>query len=312
MLLSVVLSFRNEEEVIPELIRRLRDSICPLGLDYEFIFVNDYSLDRSLAILKEEQKKDPGVKIINMSRVFGNATCILAGLKYSSGDVVVYMDADLQDPPELIPKMLEEFNKGADVVYTTRLSRDGESWLKMLVTKWAYRILKYSSNFNLPVDSGDFKMLSRRIVNEVIRMKEKNPFVKGLVSWVGFKQVPVYYHREKRFAGETHFPFFKGSGIQAFFFALTAFSTLPLNLALLLGFIISFLSFFYLIAIIAMFFIGINIPGWTAIMAVMLILGGTQLLTLGLMGIYLGRVYEEVKARPNYIVESTVGFEGER
>lgn len=310
MLISVVLSFRNEEACLPELIRRLQETLRSLAVGYELLFVNDASTDRSLEILQEEAKQDKNIKIINMSRPFGNAQCILAGLKYSQGDWVFYMDADLQDPPELISKMLEKTKQEkADVVYTVRLSREGESWVKMLLTNWAYRILRSTSKINLPVDAGDFKLLNRRVVNALLHLNEKNPLIKGLITWVGFKQVPVYYHRERRFAGKTHFPFLKGSGVRAFIFGLTAFSTLPLNVALLGGFILSFLSFGYLIAVLIMFFLGMNIPGWTAIMAVILILGGTHLLTLGFMGIYLGRIYEEVKGRPHYIVESTIGFE---
>lgn len=310
-MLSVVLSFRNEEEVLPELVRRLQTALGSRGISYELIFVNDASTDRSLEILKGEASRDKNVKVINMSRVFGNTQCMMAGLKYSRGERVVYMDADLQDPPELIPEMIEKMTQeNADVVYTVRLSREGESRLKMWVTRLAYRILRYTSRINLPVDAGDFKMLSRRVVDALVRLEEKNPLVKGLVSWVGFKQVPIHYHRAGRFAGKTHFPFSKGSGVRAFVFGMTAFSTLPLNVALLFGFLLSFLSFAYLVVVLVQFFLGINIPGWTAIMAVMLILGGVQLMTLGFMGIYLGRVYEEVKGRPNYVVESTLGFDG--
>lgn len=309
MLLSVVLSFRNEEEVLEELTLRLAKTLESIPVSYELIFINDSSTDRSLEILNKEAAKNKNIKVINMSRVFGITPCIMAGLKYSKGDAVVYMDADLQDPPELIPEILAKFKaEKADVVYTTRLSREGESPLKMWVTKIAYRILRYTSKIDLPVDSGDFKLMSRRVVNELIQLGEKNPLVKGLVSWVGFKQVPFYYHRAKRFAGKTHHPFFKGSGIQAFLFGLTAFSTLPLNIILLFGFVLSFLSFFFLAALLVMFFLGVTIPTWTAILVALLIFGGSQMVTLGFLGIYLGRIYEEVKRRPNYVVESTLGL----
>lgn len=309
MLLSVVLSFRNEAPVIPELIKRLQNSIRPLNIDYELIFVNDASTDNSLEVLKEQSKADKNVKVLNMSRNFGNGPCVLAGIQHAKGDAVVYMDADLQDPPELIPKMFEEFQKGADVVYTTRLSRRGEPAFKIWLTKKAYRFLRRVGNINLPLDSGDFKLLSRRVVNELSKLREKDPFVRGLVTWVGFKQVPVFYDREERFAGKTHYPLFGKGPLKMFLAGLTSFSSFPLKMALVIGFAISILSFLYLIINIVMFFLGMNIPGWTAIMATLLILGGTQLITVGFVGLYLGRVYDEVKNRPNYIVESKIGFE---
>lgn len=309
MLLSIVVSFRNEEDVLGEFIKRLQNALAPIQIDYEILFVNDASTDRSLEILKEEARQNRHIKVINMSRNFGNAECMHAGFKYSSGDALVYIDADLQDPPELIPKMLEEFNKGVDVVYTVRLSREGESWTKRLATKIAYRVLRKTSKIDLPVDAGDYKLMSRRVVDEVVRLHEKHPMIKALVTWVGFKQVPLFYHREKRFAGGSHFPLLQGAGLRVFIMGLTAFSMLPLNVALVLGFVISFLSLVYLFGIFIMYFLGMNIPGWTALMAIVLILGSTQLLTLGFMGIYMGRIYDEVKNRPNYIVESLIGFE---
>ncbi|MBI5299558.1 MAG: glycosyltransferase family 2 protein [Deltaproteobacteria bacterium] len=309
MLLSVVLSFRNEAPVIPELIKRLQNSIRPLNIDYELIFVNDASADNSLEVLKEQSNADKNIKILNMSRNFGNGPCVLAGIQHAKGDAVVYMDADLQDPPELIPKMFEEFQKGTDVVYTTRLSRRGESAFKIWLTKKAYRFLRRVGNINLPLDSGDFKLLSRNVVDELSKLREKDPFVRGLVTWVGFKQVPVFYNREERFAGKTHYPLIGTGPLKMFLAGLTSFSSFPLKMALVIGFVISILSFLYLIANLVMFFLGMNIPGWTAIMATLLILGGTQLITVGFVGLYLGRVYDEVKNRPNYIVESKIGFE---
>ena len=255
MLISVILSFRNEESCLEELITRLQRTLQPLSGDYELIFINDASTDRSPSILQAERQKDPRIKIINMSRRFGNSQCIMAGVQYSRGGVVVYMDADLQDPPELIPEMFAKFQEGYDVVYTTRLSRDGESKLKMMATKIAYRILRYTSRINLPVDSGDFKLLSRRVVDKINQLNEKDPLIKALVSWVGFNQAQVFYHRDKRFAGITHFPFSSGSGIHTFIMGLTAFSTLPLNAALLLGFILSFVSFAYIAVVLVQFFL---------------------------------------------------------
>jgi len=307
--LSVVLSFRNEEENIPELINRLHKSIQPLGLDYEFIFVNDASTDRSLELLTARSKEDPHVKIINMSRRFGVSECTLAGMKYSQGDAVVITDADLQDPPEVIPKLFEKWKEGADVVYTTRASRDGEHPFKMWVTKWAYRALRKASDIDLPVDSGDFKLMSRRVVNELMKLNERDPFLRGLVTWVGFKQVPVLYRREKRFAGKTHFPLYGSGPIKSFISGLTSLSVFPLAVSMWAGFIVSGAGFMYLMAVTGMLLLRIDVPGWSAIMAVILFLGGGQLLGIGVLGSYLARIYNEVRNRPNYIVESTIGFE---
>lgn len=309
MKLSVVLSFRNEAEAIPELVRRLKSTLGPLPLSYEVIFVNDDSTDGSLKILKQINIEDTRFKIVNMSRNFGNAPCALAGFRYATGDAVLSMDADLQDPPELIPRLIEEFEKGADVVYTTRKSRAGENPLKMLITKWAYRVLRYTSNINLPVDSGDFKLMSRRVVRELLKLNEYDPFLRGLVSWVGFKQVPVFYDREPRFRGETHYPLLGKGPARAFLSGLTSFSTLPLELALVFGFVIAIAAWIYLLAVLVMWAVGWNIPGWTTIIGVILVLGGTQLLIIGMNGIYLGRIYNSVQNRPNFIVESTIGFE---
>lgn len=308
MNLSVVLSFRNEEATIDELIKRLATSIESIGLSYEIIFVNDASTDSSLEILTRHGTRDSRIKTINMSRNFGNAPCALAGFRYASGEAVLVMDADLQDPPELIPQLWAEYKKGADVVYTTRLSRAGEGAFKMLITKWAYRILKAVGNKSLPVDSGDFKLMSKRVVRELCKLEEYDPFLRGLVTWVGFKQVPVYYHREARHSGETHYPLIGRGPLRAFISGLTSFSTFPLELALIFGFLMAVLSMLYLCAVVTMFFLGWNIPGWTALMGVILILGASQLITTGVLGLYLGRVYNTVKGRPNFIVESTINF----
>src|SRR3989344_746294 len=266
-LLSVVLSFRNEDGVISELVNRLGGALEPLGLDYELIFVNDASTDSSLQLLLEIAGRDPRVKIISMSRTFGVSQCVLAGMSYARGDAVVYMDADLQDPPEVIPELVKNWREGADVVYTTRLDRQGESLFKMWLTKWAYKILRSSSSdFSLPVDSGDFKLLSRRVVRELLQLTEKDPFLRGLVSWIGFKQVSVKYHRDARYAGSTHYPLISLTPWRAFIAGLASFSVMPLYLSLYFGMLISIGSFSYIIAIIVMFFLGWNIPGWSAIM----------------------------------------------
>ena len=310
-LISVVLSFKNEEEVLVELLHRLRTALEKVTENYELVFVDDASTDRSLAMLRERAGIDPRIKVITMSRTFGVSQCAIAGMAWSTGDAVITIDADLQDPPELIPELVAKWREGADVVYTVRRTRGGEPALKMEVTALAYRLLHIVSDVDMPIQSGDFKLMSRRVVDAVVRLGERDPFLRGLVRWVGFRQVPVYYDREPRFAGETHFAFYGRRVIWNFISGIASFSLLPLHAALVLGFGVSVGAFLYLIGILVMKYWGWNLPGWSAIMATVLFLGGTQLITIGVLGIYVGKIYEEAKARPNYIVESSIGFERE-
>ena len=315
-LISVVLSFFNEESVLDELIRRLRNTLRPLQEEkiiggYELIFVNDNSADDSLRILMDEFKKNKDIIIINMSRNFGVSECVLAGMMHAKGDAVIYMDADLQDPPELIPEIIGKWKQDPDVeiVYTTRLSRAGEHPLKMFITKWGYRLINKISDIRLPVDSGDFKLLSRRAVNEITKLKEKQPYLRGLVSWVGFQQAQVFYHRESRFDGRknTKFPVLSRRVIYGYLDrALISFSDAPLKASLFLGFIVSFLALIYILVVIFQKIMGWYEPGWPAIMATMLFLGGTQLVMLGVLGLYINTIFLEVKGRPNYIVKNVI------
>lgn len=290
---------------------RLHTSLQPLGIDYEFVFVNDASTDRSREMLQGMRETDPAIKIVNMSRKFGGPQCVMAGMEYSSGDAVVYMDSDLQDPPEVLPEMVREWRDGADVVYTTRLSRAGENRFKMWLTKKAYRVINLFSEIELPVDSGDFKLLDRRVVEHLLELKEKDIYVKGLVTWLGFDQRQVFYHREPRHAGKTHYPLYGIGPVKAFLSGLTSFSIVPLSMALVLGFVVSFGAFAYLVAVVVMKFMDMNLPGWSAIMVTMLFLGGTQLFTIGIVGLYLGKIFNESKNRPRFVVESSAGFETE-
>ena len=309
MLLSVVFSFRNEEEVLPEMIRRVRHTLSPLSINYELIFVNDDSTDRSLEILLEQAKQDKDIKIINMSRRFGGAPCVLAGMRQARGDAVIYMDVDLQDPPELIPQMLEKFNNGSEVVNMTRTKREGESGFKMWVTRMAYKFINAISDVDLPENTGDFKLLSRRVVDELLRLNEHDPFMRGLVYWVGFKHDTILYKREARFAGKTHFPLFGTGPTKEFIRGITSFSAIPLYLSLVLGFMVSIGAFLYLLVVVIHKFLGLNLPGWSAIMATMLFLGGTILFTNGVIGIYIGRIHNEVKGRPKYVIKEMVNFQ---
>lgn len=314
MLISVVLSFYNEEDVIPELVRRLRVVFRKLSLPYELIFVNDASTDSSLELLEKAAEGRTDIKVVNMSRNWGVSECVMAGLRFAKGDAIIYMDADLQDPPELIPELVMKWDggRGADVVHTVRLARKGESRIKMLITRLGYRILKYASNIEMPVNAGDFKLLGRRVVDELVRLEEKRPFMRGLVVWVGFRQVYVHYDRDARYSGKTKFKVYSSRVIRNFLdSALISFSDVPLKISLFTGFLISSGAFGYLILIFIMKYLGWSLPGWSAIMATMLVLGGIQLLTIGVLGLYINGIYNESKRRPNFIVKDTIGFEAE-
>jgi glycosyltransferase involved in cell wall biosynthesis len=314
--LSIVLSFRDEEENIPEALVRLRAVLDAERTQnhiqsYELIFVNDDSRDRSLELLLEASRGHDDIRIINMSRNFGVTPCVLAGLDFSSGDLVAYMDIDLQDPPEFLSEMLKAWREQGhpDVVHTVRRSRAGEGRIKLALTKLGYWILKTVSSVPIRVEAGDFKLLSRRVVDEVRRLKEKKPFMRGLVAWVGFKQIEILYDRQPRFAGITKF---RAGGIKVIrnFLesALISFSDVPLHMTTLAGGLVSLASFFGLIYVIIGRLLQLNVPGWTGIMMAVLFLGGVQLFFLGILGLYIHTIFLEVKGRPNYIVESKFGF----
>jgi len=310
----VILSFYNESAVIPELLARLRKVLRGEGdaiAGYELVFVNDASTDNSEALLRDEVGRDGDVVLVNTSRNFGVSECVYAGFRHSRGDVVVYMDADLQDPPEVIATMLARWRAetDVDVVYTTRRTRAGEHPLKLLLTKYGYRFINRISHVPLPVDSGDFKLLSRRVVNELLRCEEKMPYLRGLVSWVGFKQVPVFYDREARFDGRNNskFPVLSRRVIYGYLDrALISFSDAPLKIALLVGFSFASLAGLYLIVVLLQKLMGWYVPGWPALMAAILLLGGIQLIVLGFIGLYMNVIFLEVKKRPNYIVRDVV------
>ena len=312
-LISVVLSFRNEQEVLPELIGRLQKVFRSLTCDYELIFVNDDSTDNSLDLLMKHREKNNCIKIINMSRRFGIAPCVIAGFKHAEGDAVICMDTDLQDPPELIPELLEKWREGFDVVHTTRTRREGESLFKMWLTRRAYSMINFMADIDIPQNSGDFKLLSRRAVDAVLTLDEYDPFLRGLSRWVGFKQTQVYYKREARFAGKTKYSLLRSSNpYREFLRGITSYSAMPLYFALFLGFFVSTTAFGYLIYIfISRVFFGLHLPGWPALMVIMLFLGGTILFTIGVLGIYIAKIHQDVKNRPKYFIESKMGFDEE-
>jgi dolichol-phosphate mannosyltransferase len=309
---SVVLSFRNEEEVIPELVARLQRTLRGAGLAYELVFVNDASTDRSLEVLVEQRKLDPGIKVLNMSRRFGVAPCVVAGMRYARGDAVVYMDADLQDPPELVPELVARWREGADVVYTVRTRRRGESALKMHATRAAYRAIQAVSEVSLPVEAGDFKLLSRRVVDHLLALEEHELYVRGLVTWLGFRQVAVPYERQPRGGGRSHFPLLRSWGPAAAFAAgITSFSHAPLVAFLLLGLAGGALSAGGLLVVALLRAAGSAVAPGAGWLFFGLLLWSTLVLGIGVVGLYLARVHREALRRPRYVVASTLGFDGE-
>lgn len=306
MLFSLVFSFRNEEKNIPELVRQVSDAVTPIDdLTYEMIFVNDDSTDQSVAILMGLRKNYP-IKIINMSRRFGVTPCVLAGFAESKGDAVIYMDTDLQDPPELIPQMIEKFRQGAEVVHTTRTHRDGENKLKMWVTKQAYRVINYFSDICLPENTGDFKLLSRKVVQEILKLSEYDPYLRGLSVWVGYRQEFIYYRRRPRFSGETKFPFFSKGPAREFIRGLTSFSTTPLYFSLYLGILAVAISVLLIIYAISIKFLGLAASGSSSILISIAFFNGIILMTNGVIGLYIARIYNEVKGRPKYVIKNIV------
>ena len=299
--LSVVLSFRNEADVIPELIGRLAKSLEGAGIDYELIFVNDASTDRSLALLEEHRARDPRVKIVNMSRRFGVAPCVIAGLHYARGQAVVYMDTDLQDPPELIPELAAKWRDGYEVVYAVRAEREGETWFKLATASLFYRIIYRITDVKIPLDTGDFRLLDRKVVDALKQMRERHRFLRGMAAWVGFRQIGVPYKRAARVAGETKYPFRKMFRLAVN--AITGYSYFPLQLATYFGFACAALSALCIPFVIAMRLTGNQaFLGQATTLIAVLFLGGVQLICVGILGEYIGRLYDEAKGRPLYIV----------
>jgi glycosyltransferase involved in cell wall biosynthesis len=313
--ISVVLSFYNESAVIPELLKRLRAVFAGLMAEnaasgYELVFVNDNSTDASEAMLRAELPKGD-VVIVNMSRNFGVSECVFAGMEHATGDAVVYMDADLQDPPEVITEMVRTWRADpeVEVVYTTRLKREQEHPLKLLLTKYGYRFIKSISDIELPVDSGDFKLLSRRVVTHLLQLKEDKPYMRGLVSWIGFKQVPVYYNREARFDGRqnTKFPVLSKRVLYGYLDrALISFSDAPLKVMLFLGMVLSLVSLLYIFVVLFQKITGTSVPGFAAEMCAILFIGGIQMMMLGFVGLYVGAIFRETRGRPRYIIKEVL------
>lgn len=307
-LLSVVVPVFNETEVIETFYDRTRKVMEKLDfIAYEIIFVDDGSSDGSYQQLADLADVDPNVKIIKFARNFGHQVAITAGIDLAAGDAVVVIDADLQDPPEVITQFISKWQEGYDVVYGVREKRKGEGKLKLLTASLFYRILKRFTNVDIPVDVGDFRLMSRRAVDQFKTLREKDRFVRGLVSWIGFPQIGVSYVRDKRYAGETKYPYRKM--VKFATDGITSFSTAPLRLASLFGYLVSFLAFLYLCSVFVQKAMGNTVQGWATIMVGMLFLGGVQLICLGIIGEYIGRIFNEVKPRPIYVIEEVYNFE---
>lgn len=305
--LSIVVPIWNEELVIPELYRRVCDTMDATGESWEFICVNDGSRDRSLELLMGLRAADPRVKIIDFSRNFGHQVAITAGTDFAEGDAVVVMDADLQDPPDVVTRMLEKWREGYEVVYAVRSKREGETRFKLLTASLFYRLLRRITDVNIPVDAGDFRLMDRRVVLAMRKLREKHRFMRGLSAWVGFKQIGIEYERAERFAGETKYPLRKMLRLAVS--AITSFSFLPLQLATYFGFILAGISLLGIILTIVLRLSGSSaFLGQATTLVAVLFLGGIQLIFLGIIGEYVGRIYDEAKDRPLYIVSHAYGF----
>ena len=303
-LISYVFSFKNEEKNLEELIQRVDNSVKKLNkYDYELIFVNDASNDNSEKILLDLQKKYP-ITIINMSRTFGVGPCVLAGFKQAKGDCIIYMDSDLQDPPELLDKLIKEYENGAEVIHTVRTKRLGESKFKLLITKVAYKIINFLSDINLPTEAGDYKLISKKALTNILEQREFRPYIRGLSVWVGFKQSHVEYVRDARSEGLTKFPLLSSGPITQFISGVTAYSLKPLYFGIILGIVSIFFSIILIIYALYMKFTNIAVPGTAGIIITISFFSGIILLTLGITGIYIARIFEEVRGRGSYVIES--------
>jgi glycosyltransferase involved in cell wall biosynthesis len=304
-LISVVVPLFNEEGNVAELVGRIGSvlaRILPPPDDYEIIAVNDGSRDGTLAELRAARYREPHLVIVDLSRNFGHQVAATAGLDASRGDAVVLIDGDLQDPPELIGAFLTKWREGYDVVYATRRARRGEGFFKLFTARLFYRTIRRLTNVAIPLDTGDFRLMSRRVVDALAQTREKHRFLRGLVSWVGYNQIGIEYEREARHSGKTKYPLSKMLGFAID--GITSFSEIPLRFATYLGFFVSVVAFVYAAFVLVLKLFGLNEPGYTSMMSAILFLGGVQLITIGIAGEYLGRIYDQVKERPLYFLSS--------
>lgn len=305
--LSIIVPIYNEEAVIPELYRRITGVMDDIGESWEMVCINDGSRDRSVQMLLELNQADPRVKLVDFSRNFGHQLAITAGLDYAEGQAVVIIDADLQDPPEVIGEMLARWREGYEVVYAVRAERKGESFFKLWTANAFYRLLRAITDVDIPLDAGDFRLMDRNVVLTMRSLRENHRFMRGLSSWVGYRQIGVEYQRAERYAGETKYPLRKMLRLTTD--AITSFSYVPLRMATWFGFSLAAISLVGILITIGLRLSGNNaFYGQASTLVAVLFLGGIQLIFLGILGEYLGRIYDEVKGRPLYIVARTHGF----
>lgn len=301
--ISILIPAYNEQEVLKPLYNRLK-KLAENNQDYnfEFMFINDGSHDKTIEIIKDYAQKDKRVAYVDLSRNFGKEIAMAAGFDYVTGDATVIIDADLQDPPELIPQMIKYWEKGYDDVYAKRNSRKGETWLKKNSSKAYYQILQKSTNIPIQIDTGDFRLLDRRCIEALKEIRESQRYTKGMFSWIGYKKKEITYDRDPRVAGTTKWNYRKL--INFAIDGITSFTTTPLRISSVLGFIVSIIAFIFIVVIITKTILfGDNVAGYPSLMAVILFLGGLQLLSLGIIGEYIGRIFIETKKRPLYLVE---------
>jgi len=305
--LSIVIPMLNEAENISDLLDRVLSVLETCCTSYEVICINDGSEDETMTYLLRYRDRNTNVKILDLSRNFGKELALTAGIDYAGGRAIIPIDADLQDPPELIAALVKKWREGYDIVYAVRRSRQGESWLKRLTANWFYRVISRISPVSIPRNTGDFRLIDRRAVDALKQMPERTRFMKGLFAWVGYRQTSLYYDRAQRHQGHTKWNYWK-----LWNFALdgiTSFSSVPLKIWSYIGFLISLLAFLYaILLILRTLILGVDVPGYASLMVVSLFLGGVQLITLGILGEYISRIYEEVKRRPLYFVRSAYGF----
>ena len=302
-LLSIVSPVYNEAENIDEFYSRILSSTKDLNLEIEIVYINDGSQDNTIQIINKQSENDNRIASIDLSRNFGKEIALTAGLDHASGDAVIIIDGDLQDPPELIPKLVEKWLNGYDVVNAKRIERKGEGFFKRLTSYVYYRLLFHISDINIPMDTGDFRLLNRKALDALLELREKHRYMKGLFAWVGFKQAEIEYQREARYKGKTKWSFFGLSNLA--FDGLTSFSILPLRLASTVGFISAFFGFFYgAMIVVKKVFFQEPVAGFTSLVVLITFFGGIQLLSIGIIGEYIGRIFNETKNRPLYIVKN--------
>lgn len=303
-LITVLIPAYNEQEVLPLLFSRLDDlAASQKSYDFEFLFVNDGSRDNTLEIITQKAKKDPRISYINLSRNFGKEIAMIAGFDHARGDATVIIDADLQDPPELIPEMIQYWEEGYDDVFAKRRSRAGESLLKKKTSQWYYRILQNSTTIPIQIDTGDFRLLDRRCVEALKQFRESERYTKGMFSWIGYKKKELLYDRDPRAAGETKWNYAKLVNLAVD--GITSFTTAPLRISTYIGLLVSLVAFAYIAYLLIRPLFGVpTVPGYASTMAVVLFLGGVQLLSLGIIGEYIARIFNETKRRPLYFVET--------